>query len=187
MRLALSIVLVAMLCSCGFHLRGTQGFELNVRSVNVAAANAYGELSRELERSLRAQKIEVTSSSEAEYNIRIASERTSRRPVATSGDISVSEYEVQLTVSFEVFNAAAEVVIEPTTLVTERIYSFDQTSLVGNSEEEELLAEEMRRDLAGQILRRFGATLRNLPKDDVIQRSETAPNKQDFLPKDVRQ
>jgi outer membrane lipopolysaccharide assembly protein LptE/RlpB len=51
--------------------------------------------------------------------------------------------------------------IEPTPLTAERIYSFDASNFVSNSEEEELLVEEMRQDLAGQLVRRFSATLRS--------------------------
>ena len=148
--------------NCGFHLRGTQGFELTVSEVHVAAANSFGEFSRELERALENQGIRIAADPNAEYNIRILSERTNRRPVATSADITVAEYELRLETRFEVVDTAGKIVISPTTLVSERIYSFDRTSLVGASEEEELLKKEMRRDIAGQLLRRFSATLRNL-------------------------
>jgi outer membrane lipopolysaccharide assembly protein LptE/RlpB len=57
-------------------------------------------------------------------------------------------------------NAAGKAVIEPTSVSTERIYRFDNASLVGNTEEEKLLNQEMRRDIASQIIRRIDATVR---------------------------
>ncbi len=50
-------------------------------------------------------------------------------------------------------------VLPTTTLVTERIYSFDTESFVGSSEEEEMLSEEMRTDIANRLLRRFASSL----------------------------
>jgi len=42
----------------------------------------------------------------------------------------------------------------------ERIYRFDNQSLVGSSEEESLLTEEMRREIAGNIMGRIDAAVR---------------------------
>lgn len=57
-------------------------------------------------------------------------------------------------------NTAGESVIPLITLATERIYTFDRSSLVGSNEEETILLEEMRADLVLQIIRRLDATVR---------------------------
>jgi len=162
MRFITTFLLIIALAGCGFHLRGTQGYEIPAASVNVTATNLYSQFSRELERMLAAQGIELKPASGAEYSISILSERTTRRPVATSTDISVSEYELRLETQFKIDSTTGEALIRPTLLAAERIYSFDRSSLVGSSEEEEMLTEEMRRDIANQILRRFSAGLRQM-------------------------
>ncbi len=158
----IGLVLLVGLAGCGFQLRTMAGFELDLKKVHVTAANAHGELARELERIIIDQGIEISSRSAAEYVINIKSERTFRRPVATSGDISVSEYELRLETIFEVASRDGIVLIQPATIVAEKIYSFNRNSLMGSSEEEKLLMGEMRRDVAAQLLRRFSASLRNL-------------------------
>lgn len=160
MRFCVSLILVFMVTGCGFHLRGSQGYELNVSRVHVSAANVRSEFSQELERALTARGIETVLSADAEYTIHISSTRTTRRAVAISADISVSEYELRMQTVFQVTAAGNVEVIPVSTLVTERIYSFNRSSLVGSSEEEKILKREMRRDVANQILRRFSATLR---------------------------
>ena len=95
------------------------------------------------------------------YVIRLNSETTTRRPVATSGNITVSEYEVRLRAIFSIADAEGEILIDDTPLTAERIYSFDASNFVSNAEEESVLVEEMRQDLAGQLVRRFSATLRS--------------------------
>ena len=159
--LVLGLVLTGI-AGCGFQLRDTQGFEISAKSLSVSATNLNSQFSQELKRMLTAQGVALVPVSGAEYLISILSERTTRRPVATSADISVSEYELRLETRFQLTNANGELLIGPTMLVTERIYSFDRSSLVGNTEEEELLTEEMRQDIASQLLRRLSARLRNL-------------------------
>ncbi|MFT7141252.1 MAG: outer membrane lipopolysaccharide assembly protein LptE/RlpB, partial [Sulfitobacter sp.] len=69
-------------------------------------------------------------------------------------------YEVRLRAIFSISTAAGELLVPDTPLTAERIYSFDVSNFVSNSEEESILVEEMRQDLAGQLVRRFSATLR---------------------------
>ena len=88
-------LLLASVASCGFHLRTAEGYNLDLESVHISATNAYGEFRRELEQILVGQGIEIVPESSAEYTINIKAEQLFRRPVATSGDISVSEYELR--------------------------------------------------------------------------------------------
>ena len=62
---------------------------------------------------------------------------------------------------FSIADASGATLISASEIRAERVYSFDPTNFVSNEEEEELLVEEMRQDVAGQIVRRFSATLRN--------------------------
>ncbi|HIL97613.1 MAG TPA: hypothetical protein EYG51_17130 [Pseudomonadales bacterium] len=167
--LCLLLVLIPSLSGCGFHLRTIEGFNLDVESVHISATNAYGEFLRELERILSVQGVKIAPKSSAEYTIHISSEQRSRRPVSTSAGISVSEYELRLETVFEVAGQDGKVLIEPTMIVTEKIYSFDRSSFIGSSEEEKRLVEEMRRDIAGQLLRRFNASLRNIQSTAAIR------------------
>ncbi len=161
MRLLTLLVFSLSLTACGFQLRGTGGFELQAESVSVVADNSHSDLAAELIDTLEGSGVEVNLSSKPQYSIRVGSESTTRRAVASSGSITVSEYEVQVSINFSVVNAKSIVIIPSTALSVERIYSFDASNFVSNSEEEAVLVEEMRRDLAGQIVRRFSATLRN--------------------------
>jgi LPS-assembly lipoprotein len=160
MRIITVALLTLALSACGFQLRGTGGYELAVESVAIIADNNFSDLADELEDTLKSIGVSVNAE-DPEYVIRLGSETTTRRAVASSGNITVSEYEVRLRAIFSISDAAGESLIEPTPLTAERIYSFDASNFVSNSEEEELLVEEMRQDLAGQLVRRFSATLRS--------------------------
>lgn len=162
MRILNCIVILLTVAGCGFHLRGTQGGDVALERLHVSAINAYGPFVQELERALLRSDVEVTGNrAEAPWSLRVLGERVNRRAVATTSQIRVSEYEVRMEVDFELTGPEDETLIAPTKLVAERIYSFDSSSLVGSSEEEELLKEEMRRDLVQQMIRRVDATVRS--------------------------
>jgi LPS-assembly lipoprotein len=172
MRLIPIVLLTILLGACGFQLRGTGGYELAVDSVAIVADNNFSDLADELEDTLKSIGVAVNAT-EPQYVIRLNSETTTRRPVATSGNITVSEYEVRLRAIFSIADNEGEILIDDTPLTAERIYSFDASNFVSNAEEESVLIEEMRQDLAGQLVRRFSATLRSRSSEASPGVSET--------------
>ena len=161
----LTLALVLSLGACGFQLRGTgstSGAASNLGSVYLMVNNRYGDLDRQLQTTFSDFGVEVVNGrQETEYALTVTSERYIRRAIATTRTISVSEYEIRLEVDLELSNQANEMLISPTSLATERIYTFDSGSLVGSGEEEAVLLEEMRADIALQILRRVSASVKS--------------------------
>ncbi len=158
MRHAFVVFLTIALAGCGFQLRGSGGQVLDVERVSITGSKP--ELMDELEDTLKSIGVSVNEFTDPEYVINIGGESLSRRAVATSGNITVSEYELLLRAQFSVSSSSGEAVIPSAEVRVERIYSFDATNFVSNNEEEAVLLEEMRQDLAAQLVRRFSATLR---------------------------
>lgn len=150
---------VLLLSACGFHLRGLGADRISLQEINVTAANQHGETERVLDEALREAGVKLVAADKAPYSVRLLNERSTRRSVATTSDVRVAEYGLKLEVQFELLNAAGKQVIAPTTVSAQRVYSFDSSSLVGSSEEEQQLDTEMRRDVASQIISRIDATV----------------------------
>lgn len=157
---SLCLLALSLLVGCGFQLRGTQGYDFDLESIHLSSADTRSEMIQILGETLSNQGVEILSQGDAVYSLRVLSEYTHRRPVATSGDISVSEYEMSIEVQFQVLSRQQRQLIAPSSVIVEKIYSFDPASLVGSSEEETLVVEEIRRDISGQILRRLYAAIR---------------------------
>jgi LPS-assembly lipoprotein len=148
---------------CGFQLRGSGQYETALTSIYISVSNKYGDLHQNLTRMFARSGVAVADSpAGAAYRLSIDAERVNRRAVATSSTISVSEYELRLEVDMSLSSPAGESVIPLTTLVTERIYTFNPSSLVGSNEEETVLLDEMRQDLVLQIMRRIDARVRSI-------------------------
>ena len=133
-RIFLIALLAFALSSCGFQLRGTGVQALEVESVNVVGSEP--ELMDELEDTLKSIGVDVSEAEDPEYVISIVGESLGRRAVATSADITVSEYEVQVIAVFTISDADGNVIIPPAEIRAERVYSFDATNFVSNNEEE---------------------------------------------------
>lgn len=164
--------LVMLLGACGWHLRGSGEYSLDGAAVMLSADDRYGELARAMQRAL-GESDASRSGREADFYLQLGREQRSRRAASVGNDALVAEYELTLAVDYRV--AAAEQVILPTSraLVT-RTYEFDRNAIVAKSEEEELIVEEMRRELVAQILRRLTFVTRNTPTGEAEASGATA-------------
>jgi LPS-assembly lipoprotein len=155
------LALTASMSGCGFHLRGMGSDQSAIDEIHVSATNAHGEMEQQLERSLTEAGVRLVDAGKAPWSLRLLTERHTRRAVATTSDVKVAEYELRFEVGFQLTDSAGKAVIPGATVFAERIYRFDSASLVGNSAEETLLDQEMRRDVASQIIRRINASVRS--------------------------
>jgi len=156
----LMTLLLSSLVGCGFQLRGTGQTTSLFETAYLIPVDPNGDLARALLSALSQSGVELTSSSLAQVSIQLDRERFSRRPVSTTGQVNVAEYELSLEVAFEVQTQNGDVLIPPTKIKTERIYTFDSSSLVSSNEEESLINEEMRRDVVSQLIQRINASIR---------------------------
>ena len=95
--------------------------------------------------------------------LRLSNERSGRRVLSVGRDARVSEYEVYSTITFEVRRAGSgqgadrAAIVEPQQLRLTREYLYDSSGVLGKSDEEALLREEMQRDLVRLIMYRLEA------------------------------
>lgn len=158
---AIHLAVLLALAGCGFHLRGTGGEVFSVAQIHVSATNAYGELQRDVEGTLTQSGASIVERKDAPYILNLVSERFTRRPVSTTSQISVAEYELTMEVEFSLVSQDDEAIVPPTPLTLARTYTFDSESLVGSSEEEVLVKAEMRRETAARLIRRIDAAIRS--------------------------
>ena len=117
-RVVIVAVIALGISGCGFQLRGTGQTTILLESVYLNAIDNSGALARELIDSLEQSGVEFTSNGNAQVSIRLDRERFSRRPVSTTGQINVAEYELTLEVGFEVLTRGGDVLIPPTRIRT---------------------------------------------------------------------
>lgn len=169
-------LLLVLLPACGWQLRG---FSHNPLPDELALANAsrMDPLMVAVKSAMRQRAIQEDT--DATWQLVLGDERLSKRVVAVTRIGSPSQYELTLTVGFrylpndgedpepEPLPAAPATPVTPATpaatvsapvaylaqsLYVTRVYDFDPANTVAKSEEEGILLEEMRRELAHRIL-----------------------------------
>lgn len=182
-------LLLITISSCGFHLRGTEkSGESRIESLYLYSPDTFGALTHGLRERFEQNGTRLTETEEkADLVLRLSSERRSRRPVTTTSEISVAEYEIRLEVDLAFSLSDEDNTLPQATLYAQRVYSFNEGSLVGNSEEERLLVEEMRQELIDQIVRQSYASLTQLTRQRNRTQKESGTNKNDPSGKDQKE
>lgn len=146
---ALTVFLV-FLAGCGFQLRGTDVGALG--SVSIVGADARSDIGRMLADELEFYDVSVNDSDREHTVVVVLEDRTSsRRRIATSSSIDAAEYRLALEILVTV-QRGESVLVAPVNLIAERHYDVDDANLSGSVEEQNIMMQEIRRELATQII-----------------------------------
>ena len=159
--LLLSIV-VLMLAGCGFQLRKELVLPSQLATLRIEAADLNSGLVRNLEAALRrsgAAIVEADSQTAGVARLRITTAALAQRPLSVGGNGRVQEYALVYRVEFELIDASGVAHVPLQIVQQERIYSFDSGAALGSPGEEELVREELEREVVAAILRQIGAAL----------------------------
>jgi len=146
------LIIALVMTSCGFHLRGV-GPE-GLPPMYIDGGNSHTGIRPEVEHILRGSGERlVAARDQAQVVLRLTQEDYQRWPLSISRRLSVQEYELIYTVGFQITDPTGKALSSPQSLSFTRDYSFaDTTQVLGKSNEEVLLRQEMIYDASRQIL-----------------------------------
>ena len=172
-RLLFSIVLAAGLAGCGFHPRNALMLPADVPAVQVTSNVPYSELTKLLERNLRATGAQIIAASarnddptELELaadaaRLQVLSERWGDLPIAIDGQGRAQEYRLRYAAIFVFKRADGSELVPQQVIELSRDYVAPPTDATGTTTEREILAAELRREMAASILRRIDGVVRS--------------------------
>ncbi len=145
---------VLLPAACGWHLRGSYAMPPTLVPIAVEGEGIAGELRDSLRRT------GALDGGEPASRVEILEQNQDRRVVSVDADGKVNEYEIRYDVRWQLTASGDDgtgqrVLIAPQTLQASRTYDFDSGSVLSKSDEEETRIEEMRDDIAQQILFRL--------------------------------
>jgi len=155
---ALALSLLCLLSACGFQLRGSGGTAVpeSWHKMHLITSNPNGELSRELQSTFSANGVVWVEKEEANYLLKIGTERFTQRNLSLNAQARAAEFELTLSSNFMVLDArGAEVMAASDASVVKQMEN-DPRNVVGKAEEVRILKAEMRTELVNQIIRRIG-------------------------------
>ena len=157
----LSVLALMTLTSCGFQLKGTGSntTQLHGLAIRLVSGQPRAELRREVTRELAANGLVLRDDPDTDLSLRLGPEEFTQRNVSLTAQARAAELELTLSAAFS-FAKSDQEPISARARVNRQMLN-DPRNVVGKIEELRLLREEMRRDLAAQIVRRVSHSLTN--------------------------
>ena len=151
------VLAAALLAGCGFHLQGRAPLPAVVRQPFVEAPDRQSDFVQYLRHALLSNGAQLTPErDQASAVVSILRDNVSRRVLSVSATNQPNQYEVTYTVGFSV-SAAGKELLPPQEVSATRTYSFDERILLAKNHEEEILRQDMARDLADMVMRRLAS------------------------------
>ena len=171
---ALVLATAMLAVGCGFAPRGALVVPEGFGAIAVTTADPYSALGEGLRRSLQRAGAETVrapagvtaASADAGDNaagtarLAITSEAWETRPLSVDAFVAVREFETRYRVTFDLIDAAGAKRLEQQTIELTRDYVYDVAESFGNPGEQEIVQQELRRDMQAAILRRVDVALR---------------------------
>lgn len=147
----LSLLLIS---ACGWRLRGSVALPPSINAIYLQGdAELIMAPMREL---LRANDVRVADGiSQAQLVVDIQDYEEERRVVSVGANTRVSEYELIAEARFSIIDAQGHQLLPDGEASLIRSYQYDQNNVLAMEAEERLIMEEMRRELARQIIGRL--------------------------------
>lgn len=161
LRLVAVLVLAVLLTGCGFQLRRDLVLPPDLGPVRVVSGDRYSPLADDIARALaHAGAAPAAADATAVASLHIVAEAFDNAPLAVDTRARVREYVTTYNVVFEFSAADGSALVPRQTVTLSRSYTFDSFGALGTASEQEVIQEELRRDMAGAVLRRIDVALR---------------------------
>jgi LPS-assembly lipoprotein len=152
-------LLLALLLAggCGFHLQGHTPLPAVVKTPYLEAADRQSDFVQYLRHALLLNGAQLMQErAKASAVVSILGDSVARRVLSVSALNQPNEYEVTYTVRFAVTAGDKELLPAQEVSAT-RTYSFDERLLLAKNHEEDILRQDMARDLADMVMRRLSS------------------------------
>ena len=166
-RYALPVLVALLLAGCGFHLRDKLALPEGTAPVQVVSTTPFSELVTVLERNLRnagaavAPRGHVATEADPVARLDILSERWGDLPIAIDAQGRAQEFSLRYAAIFTFRLADGRELLPQQVVELSRDYVSPPEDATGTSTEREILADELRREMAASILRRIDGVVRS--------------------------
>ena len=151
--------MVCLLAACGFQLRGAGGggaLPEPWKQMQLVTGNPNAEFSQAVRTAFATDGVQWVDKGEANYALILGPERFSQANLSLNSEARVSQLELTMRSTFSVVDASGRPVMPDTTASVVVQMENDPRNAMGKGDEIRILKNEMRTQLARQILNRIG-------------------------------
>ncbi len=149
-------LLLLLLTSCGFHLRGMCNMPRWLNNTSIIVQNANRDLGPLLSDQLKTWNIQVCpDAATASYWLIIEEDHFQQQISSISSSTTPRQYQLIYTVKFKLQQAKGKDIIPDSQVVVSRQITINSDRILGSSNEEEHTKNDLRRDAVNQIIERL--------------------------------
>lgn len=158
-RLSIAVFCTSVLIGCGFHLQGEVPLAPPLKKLYLQTDDPYGTLSRDLQENMKLSHVVlVDSPDQAETILAITHDDATQTLLSVSGTQQTRQYNLAVTVTFNVSDNKGNPIIGDQTLQESRTITVQSNQILGSSNEATLYYQQMRQILATAIMNRLSST-----------------------------
>lgn len=147
-----------LLTACGYHLQGKTVLAPPLQRMYLQTSDPYGQLAHSLQQYLKMSNVQLVSSpQQASTILVILSDATSQVLLSVGGTQQTRQYNLIVTVSFEIQDAHGRTILGVQTLSESTPITIQSNQILGSSNEANLFYQQMRRALAYAIMNRIAS------------------------------
>ncbi|MCX7190819.1 MAG: LPS assembly lipoprotein LptE [Candidatus Methylopumilus sp.] len=139
----IAILLLLVISSCGFHMRGMT--EISFKTISLEGKEL--SFTKNLKKILNTNKVAIVSPIDnPELRVELLSEESEKRILSLSGQGLVREFEIFYRVRYRIKTSDSEIWSQENIIETRKDFTYSDTNLIGKEEEERQLNEAMRNE-----------------------------------------
>ncbi len=155
------ILSVVALQGCGFALRGELSLPNEMSATFLEAKQPFGTMARRLRQVLAANGAGMVDHRDsATAIVELQGERFSRTVLSVNTRGKVSEYQLNLKVTYRLISTDGELLRPSESTELKRDFTFDDQQILGKSQEDALIREDMYNTMAQRIVEKLARPLR---------------------------
>lgn len=148
--------LALLLTACGFHLRGQAALPVQLKQLAFESDAPYSLLSTQLQQTLANMGVTLTDKA-APITLKLSKDDFSQTTATSGATNQLTTYAISYTVSYQLLNAAGKPLIEPRSITINRSFTANNNQMLGSSNEQTLLQQDMRREAIMQIINQLNS------------------------------
>lgn len=151
----ITLFMLLMITSCGFHLRGMT--EISFKTISLEGKEL--SFTKNLKKTLASNNVTIILPTEnPELRIELLSEESEKRILSLSGQGLVREFEIFYRVRYRIKTIDSETWSQENIIETRRDFTFSDSNLIGKEEEERQLNESMRNEAITNLFNQIQLT-----------------------------
>jgi len=154
----IAAALILLLSGCGFQMRGQANLPPGLEKMTISGLDTYDQLVIVLSRYLRANGVQVNGHGDTDATeLRLSGFKQDKEILVVGTDGRVREYRLFTRVTMSVQDKDKGLDLPAERITVKRDLLWNPDDVLGKTEEERVLREEMVRDLAQRIVERLGS------------------------------